>query len=162
MCAIVSALEGSSHPGGLPGRGCRGAACPSRSPRCLLARAGLRPTRQRLELVRLIFAGANRHLTPEELNQEVLQAGTALSLATVYNTLNHLTEAGLLRRIHLAGRTYFDTDVSEHVHFLVEGAGRPVDVEDDLKPTVLPFTPPAGMEVVRTEVVVHLRKRPTR
>ena len=44
-----------------------------------------------------------------------------MSLATVYNTLNHLTDAGLLRQVSVDGtKTYFDTNVTAHHHFYLE------------------------------------------
>ena len=52
-----------------------------------------------------------------------------VSLATVYNTLHQFTEAGLLREVAIDGtRTYFDTNVSDHHHFFVEGEGRLIDM----------------------------------
>ena len=65
--------------------------------------AGLRPTRQRIALAELLFAKGDRHLSAEELHEEALNAGVAVSLATVYNTLHQFTEAGLLRILALIG-----------------------------------------------------------
>ena len=52
---------------------------------------GLRPTRQRLALARLLFDGGDRHVTAEQLHNEALGADSRVSLATVYNTLNQLS-----------------------------------------------------------------------
>src|SRR5688572_14052907 len=62
----------------------------SRSPNLLerLRAAGLRPTRQRLALARLLFGGSERHVTAEQLHGEALAAEIPVSLATVYNTLH--------------------------------------------------------------------------
>ncbi|MDG2312794.1 MAG: transcriptional repressor, partial [Alphaproteobacteria bacterium] len=62
----------------------------------------LRPTKQRLALSKLLFEGAARHLTAESLYEEACSFGIKVSLATVYNTLNHFTEAGLLREVVVA------------------------------------------------------------
>ena len=64
-----------------------------------LREAGLRPTRQRVELAGVLFQNGNRHVTAESLHDEVAQAGVKVSLATVYNTLHQFTEAGLLRQV---------------------------------------------------------------
>ena len=56
-----------------------------------LAAAGLRPTRQRMALARLLFAGSDRHVTAEALHDEAEGAGVRVSLATVYNTLHQFT-----------------------------------------------------------------------
>src|SRR5262249_2731190 len=62
-----------------------------------LRQAGLRPTRQRLCLARLLFEPGDRHVTAEQLHSEANAARVEVSLATVYNTLHQFTEAGLLR-----------------------------------------------------------------
>ena len=86
-----------------------------------LTAAGLRPTRQRLGLARLLFEGGNRHITAEQLHREATDGGVKVSLATVYNTLHQFTNAGLLREIMVdSNRCYFDTNVSEHHHFFYE------------------------------------------
>ena len=47
--------------------------------------------------------------------------GMRVSLATVYNTLHQFTRAGLLRQVTVdANRAYFDTNTSDHQHFLFE------------------------------------------
>jgi hypothetical protein len=85
--------------------------------------AGLRPTRQRVALADLLFAKGDRHLTAEELHEEAVGVGVPCSLATVYNTLHQFTEAGMLRVLSLeTAKTYFDTNVSDHHHFVVEGS----------------------------------------
>ena len=65
----------------------------------LLHNAGLRPTKQRMALARLLFDEGNRHVTAEDLYREAKKANIPLSLATVYNTLHQFTSAGLLREM---------------------------------------------------------------
>ena len=64
-----------------------------------LRAAGLRPTRQRVALARLLFEGGHRHVTAESLHVEVKSAQMPVSLATVYNALNQFRDAGLLREV---------------------------------------------------------------
>src|SRR5687768_2713764 len=86
-----------------------------------LKAAGLRPTRQRLALAKLLFGPRDRHVSAEELHGEALSAGVPMSLATVYNTLHQFTGAGLLRELAVDGaRTYFDTNIGNHHHFYCE------------------------------------------
>ena len=59
--------------------------------------AHLRPTRQRIALAELLFAGPHRHISAEELHQEAADANVNVSLATIYNTLHQFRQAGLLR-----------------------------------------------------------------
>ena len=124
-----------------------------------LKTAGLRPTRQRLSLAKLLFSGEeNRHVTAEEVHAEAITAGTPVSLATVYNTLNQFTEAGLLREIVVEpGRTYFDTNTTDHHHFLFESDGRLHDLPAEaLNLGKLPDLP-EGTELNRVDVVIRLR-----
>src|SRR5712664_1866922 len=64
-----------------------------------LRRVGLRPTRRRLALARLLFDQGNRHVTAEQLHGEASEATVRVSLATVYNTLHQFTAAGLLNEV---------------------------------------------------------------
>jgi len=123
-----------------------------------LTEAGLRPTRQRLALAKLLLEKGPRHLTAEELYHEAHDAGIAVSLATVYNTLHQFTSVGLLREVVVdMGQSYFDTNTSHHHHFFDEGTGQLTDIpEDDVEIGRLP-TPPTGSEIDRVEVIVRLR-----
>src|SRR5947199_10711477 len=95
-----------------------------------LRRSGLRPTRQRLALAKLLFAPAHRHITAEDLHEEALAAGVPVSLATVYNTLHQFTAVGLLRSVTVEGsRSYFDTNTVDHHHFYCEQDGTLLDIE---------------------------------
>src|SRR6202795_1491326 len=86
-----------------------------------LRTAGLRPTRQRLALARLLFEKGDRHVTAEQLHGEAQATSVQVSLATVYNTLHQFIAAGLLREVVVdPGRSYFDTNVSDHHHFFHE------------------------------------------
>jgi Fur family iron response transcriptional regulator len=122
--------------------------------------AGLRPTRQRVALGDLLFAKGDRHLTVEELHEEAVEAGVPVSLATVYNTLHQFTEAGLIRVLAVeSAKTYFDTNVSDHHHFFVEGHNEVLDIPiSNLTIENLP-EPPAGMEIAHVDVVIRLRRK---
>ena len=123
-----------------------------------LRAAGLRPTRQRVELAGLLFRDCDRHVTAEGLHDEVTQAGVKVSLATVYNTLHQFTQAGLLRQVIVdAARSYFDTNTGEHQHFFLEDEGMLIDIEEHIAVSGVP-TPPAGMAVDRVDVVVRVRR----
>jgi Fur family iron response transcriptional regulator len=125
----------------------------------LLRDAGLRPTRQRVELGRVLFAKGDRHISAEDLHAEAAQAGVRVSLATVYNALHQFTEAGLLREVAIDGtRTYFDTNVSDHHHFFVEGEGRLIDMSGSVDIGAVPELP-EGMDIIAVDVVVRVRRR---
>jgi len=124
---------------------------------------GLRPTKQRLDLAELIFAKGHRHIAAEELHKEAADAGYSLSLATVYNTLQHFQQAGLLRIIIGEGtKRWFDTNTSDHHHFYVEETHKIIDAPEGENgaPTIenLP-TPPEGMEIAQIDLMIKLRRK---
>ena len=122
-----------------------------------LRSAGLRPTRQRLALAKLLFENGHRHVTAEKLHAEVLGANVRVSLATVYNTLHQFTSCGLLREIVVdASRSYFDTNTGNHHHYFVETSGDLMDIpEDEISVGKLPKAP-EGMIVKDVQVIVRV------
>jgi len=122
-----------------------------------LRRVGLRPTRQRLALARLLFDKGNRHLTAEQLHGEATEAAVRVSLATVYNTLHQFTTAGLLNEVVVEpGRSYFDTNVDDHHHFFFEESGQLQDIPGDtLLVSALPQAP-SGTAIRRVDVIIRL------
>jgi Fur family iron response transcriptional regulator len=127
--------------------------------RSRLIAAGLRPTRQRMSLGGLLFSKGDRHVTAERLFEEATAAKMQVSLATVYNTLHQFTAVGLLREIAIDGaRVYFDTNTSEHHHFLVEDGEGLFDIPgSQIDVSNLP-EPPSGLKISRIDVVVRLCK----
>ena len=124
-----------------------------------LRQAGLRPTRQRVELAGLLFKDCDRHVTAESLHDEITTAGVKVSLATVYNTLHQFTEAGLLRQVIVdAARSYFDTNTGEHQHFFLEKEGVLIDIPGEHIAVAGVPTPPPGLAVDRVDVVVRVRR----
>jgi len=123
----------------------------------LLRTAKLRPTRQRLALARLLFDKGDRHVTAEQLHGEAQAAVVRVSLATVYNTLHQFIAAGLLREVVVdPGRSYFDTNVSNHHHFFFEETGRLQDIpSSDVGVVQLP-SPPPGTAIRRVDVIIRV------
>ena len=123
----------------------------------MLRTAGLRPTRQRLALARLLFDKGDRHVTAEQLHGEALDAAVPVSLATVYNTLHQFIAAGLLREVVVnPGRSYFDTNVSEHHHFFLEESGRLLDIPGDRIDVSNVPAPPSGTAIRRVDVIIRI------
>jgi Fur family transcriptional regulator, iron response regulator len=132
-----------------------------------LRQAGLRPTRQRCSLAKLLFGQGDRHVSAEALHEEAAAAGVRVSLATIYNTLRQFQQAGLLRELAIDGqRSYFDTNTSNHNHFYFEGPGdgegqgqgRLIDIPGDTVRVDGVPTPPEGMRISHIDVVVRLVK----
>ena len=119
--------------------------------------AGLRPTRQRIALAKLLFDGENRHVTAEELHDDARAAGVSVSLATVYNALHQFTDAGMMREVVVeAGKSYFDTNTGDHYHFFHEDTGRLEDIPSHrIDVGALPESP-TGTTVRRVDVIVRV------
>jgi Fur family iron response transcriptional regulator len=125
-----------------------------------LARGGLRPTRQRLALARLLVGdGQDRHVTAESLFALTGGVGEKVSLATVYNTLRAFCEAGLVNEVVVDGaRSYFDTRIENHPHFYWEDTHALTDAPaEEVTIAALP-TAPLGTEIARVDVVIRLRR----
>ena len=124
-----------------------------------LLRAGVRPTRQRLTLAKLLIGdGLNRHVCAESLHETVCNNSLNVSLATIYNTLRVFCEAGLMHEIHVDGhKSYFDTRTDDHPHFYWESTGKLTDApKESIKFEKLPDAP-EGFDVSRVDVVIRLK-----
>ena len=135
-------------------------AAPWSDVKAALRSAGLRPTRQRISLARILFAQGDRHLTAEMLYEEASMSDVGVSLATVYNTLHQFTDAGLLRQVAIDGsKTYFDTNSREHHHFYIEGEHAILDIPSTEIKIGKMMTVPDGYEIARVDVVVRLNRK---
>ena len=123
-----------------------------------LRAAGLRPTRQRVALARLLLENGNRHVTAEQLHGEAQAAKIPVSLATVYNTLHQFIHCGILRELVVEpGRSYFDTNLDDHHHFYCESTGLVQDIPSELVTVGRVPQPPEGAEISRIEVIIRIR-----
>ncbi len=124
----------------------------------LLRHAGVRPTRQRQQLARLLFDGCDKHVTAEQMYDAAKQQGVPMALATVYNNLHQFTAAGLLRQVTVdAGCVYFDTHTGAHHHFYDTQTGQLTDVASAaVKVEQLPL-PPAGRTIAQVDIIIRLR-----
>lgn len=118
---------------------------PSKTQPCargIFERYGLRCTRQREQIYEAL-ASTRCHPTAEELFTAVRASEPGLSLATVYNTLEALTEVGLARRMPCpsgSGVCRYDADISDHVHVAMHD-GRLVDLPHDLSSRLIETIP---------------------
>lgn len=127
----------------------------------LLRSAHVKLTAQRVQLVRLLFAQVDRHITAEQLQLEAQQAQLRVSRATVYNVLHKLTESGVLQEIRVeTGKTFYDTNSTHHFHLYFEETGEIHSLPADLEalkelPRIL-----GGIDPRRLDVVIRVRIRP--
>jgi Fe2+ or Zn2+ uptake regulation protein len=97
-----------------------------------LLAAGVNPTAQRIAICRFVLCEAD-HPTAEQVKDWADGNFPKMSLATVYNTLGILVQAGLLKELRLPHSecVLYDDNVSAHYHFLDEKTGELIDVPVD-------------------------------
>ncbi|MDR1998232.1 MAG: transcriptional repressor [Candidatus Margulisbacteria bacterium] len=98
-----------------------------------LRRKKVKATPQRIAVVELLKA-ERIHPSAEEIYRLLKPACPSLSLATVYNTLEVLVEAGEIRRLTIdAKRTNYEYARPPHDHFWCRLCGRIFDVPGRMK-----------------------------
>ena len=123
--------------------------------------SGLRPTKQRLTICKVLFDRKETfHFTIEKL-KKIIEKGSKkkISLATLYNTVHAFKEKGYLKEISLKGnKTFFDTNTKHHHHFYDEDMSHLVDIED--KNISVNYVPklPSGKKIKSVEVLVKIEK----
>ena len=99
-----------------------------------LRSSGLRQTRQRLEICKLLFDRKSTfHFTINDLSNSLSKiTSEKISLATIYNTIHSFKEKGYLKEISInSDKTYFDTNISNHHHFFDESSKELIDLNDE-------------------------------
>ena len=123
-----------------------------------LASAGVRPTRQRLDVARAIFGAGNRHFTAEMIYQETRSIRFAPTLGTIYNTLNEFARCGLLREIAIYdAKLWYDTKTGPHFHFYCEDREELWDIPEEWLPNI-DIPAPKGMRIEAIDVIVRLKR----
>ena len=123
--------------------------------RRLLNDSGIMPTRQRMEIATILLAKP-QHLSADQILETLQKVGSAVSKATVYNTLNLFAKNDLVRPIKVEGeRTLYDSNTENHAHFYNLDSGEITDI-DAIRVHDLPL-PPAGTEVAEIDLVIRIR-----
>ena len=98
-----------------------------------LRSSGLRPTKQRITICKLLFERKDTfHFTINNLNN-ILKNNSIekISLATIYNTIHAFKRKGYLKEISInSGKSYFDTNISNHHHFFNESTNELIDLDE--------------------------------
>ena len=98
-----------------------------------LRSSGLRPTKQRIRISKLLFDRKDTfHFTINDLNNTLKNMSTEkVSLATVYNTIHAFKDKGYLKEISInSDKSYFDTNISNHHHFFDENKKELIDLDE--------------------------------
>lgn len=72
---------------------------------------------------------SHSHSTAEEIHAALRERYPTVALATVYNNLNKLWAAGLVRKISLQGMPDRYDRVERHDHLVCRGCGRLLDID---------------------------------
>ena len=122
-----------------------------------LSNIGLRPTKQRMILIKLLFENPDRHISAEELHQEVRKEDRKISLATIYNTLKHFTKVGLLKELVLdQNKSIYCTNHDHHYHLYIEDESKVIDIPRKNIDLNIPSIP-ACLSLHNVDIVVRVR-----
>lgn len=118
-----------------------------------LVAAGVQPTLQRIAICKYVLCEAD-HPTAEEVKEWAEKNLEKISQATVYNTLNTMVDAGLLRvfKFPHSEKVIYDDNTHDHYHFLDESSGRLYDIET--KNVSIDMDVPAKFVVNSMEIVL--------
>ena len=124
-----------------------------------LKSSGLRPTKQRLAICKILFSGSETfHFSIENL-KKIVEKNTKnkISLATLYNTVHAFKKNGYLKEISLKGNTtFFNTNTKNHHHFYDEDTEKLFDIQNEnILVSKVPQTP-SGKKIKEIEVVVRI------
>ena len=78
--------------------------------------------------IREIVETSRCHLTAEQVFEVLRQTYPTVVLATVYNNLNRLCEAGLIRRVSVEGQPDRYDRLARHDHLVCRGCGKLLDI----------------------------------
>ena len=99
-----------------------------------LRSSGLRPTKQRIKICKLLFDRKQTfHFTINNLSK-ILKKDKCekISLATIYNTVHSFKKKGYLKEISVnQNKSYFDTNTSNHHHFLDINTNELIDLKSE-------------------------------
>ena len=118
---------------------------------------GLKVTPQRQAIFRILH-DAETHPTAECVYAAVTREMPTVSLRTVYQTLNDLSEMGEILQLDLGtGSARFDPNIDDHHHLVCDACGRIVDVYADTTGLRVAPRQRHGFDITSTEVVFRGR-----
>ena len=98
-----------------------------------LRSSGLRPTKQRIKICKLLFDRKKTfHFTINDISKTLKkETSDKISLATIYNTIHSFKKKGYLKEISInREKSYFDTNTSNHHHFLDVNTNELIDLKN--------------------------------
>jgi len=128
-----------------------------------LRSSGLRPTKQRLKICEVLFNREKTfHFTVNDLAKKISnELNEKISLATVYNTVHAFKKKGYLKEISIisSGKSYFDTNTTNHHHFFDEGTSELTDISEDKVENIKINASLPGKKITTVEVLVKVENK---
>tara|TARA_B100000073_G_C23314762_1_gene404256 strand:- start:80 stop:496 length:417 start_codon:yes stop_codon:yes gene_type:complete len=124
-----------------------------------LRSSGLRPTKQRLEICKLLFDRKKTfHFTIRDLSRLFKnKSNKKISLATIYNTVHSFKKKGYLKEILInREKSYFDTNTSNHHHFLDMSTNELIDLKEEDVDKIKIKKNLSGKKIKSIEVLVKI------
>ena len=118
---------------------------------------GILPTPQRIEVAAVLLSRP-QHLSAEQIIEQLRQAGSAVSKATVYNTLNLFSDRGIVKEVMVDPvRKFYDSTTRPHHHFYNVDSGELFDIPDDAVSFASLPDMPEGTRAESVEVLIKVR-----
>ena len=122
-----------------------------------LEKNGIRATKQRRVLAKLIFDKGKRHISADDLFDEVKKDERKISMATIYNTLKQFTTLGLIREIVVdQNKSLYCNNNQSHYHLYIEDEGKVLDIPTKNIDLDIPSIP-ACLKLHDIDVIVRIR-----
>ncbi len=122
-----------------------------------LEKNGIRATKQRRVLAKIIFDKGKRHISAENLFDEVKKEERKISMATVYNTLKQFTSLGLIKEIVVdQNKSLYCNNNQSHYHLYIEDEGKVIDIPTKNIDLDIPSIP-ACLQLHNIDVIVRIR-----
>ena len=119
--------------------------------------SGIRPTKQRRILAKILFDKGDRHISAENLYNEVKKEDRKISMATIYNTLKQFTNLGVIREIVVdQNKSLYCTNNKSHYHLYIEDEGKIHDIPTKNINLDIPSIP-ACLALHNIDVIVRVR-----
>lgn len=120
-------------------------------------KSGILPTPQRLEIASILLEKP-QHLSADQIIDRLRSDGSAVSKATVYNSLNLFSAHGLVKEVMIDPiRKFYDSTTHPHHHFYNVDTGELSDIPDSqVSFATLPELP-GGTRRESVEVLIKVR-----
>jgi Fur family ferric uptake transcriptional regulator len=121
-----------------------------------LQKKGLRKTQERFAILDAIYS-MDGHFTMEELQKVMNDSRFHVSRATLYNTMELLTDALLVVRHKFDNSSQYEKsfNMTTHFHRICMACGTVVEVRDDALREVIEHTHSKGFSITHTSLYIY-------